>query len=257
MTNAPLYAETHGTGPACLLLHGLGGTGSVWDTMLPYILRDWPGRVVVPDLRGHGRSPVATPYGIGTLAADVAGLFAQDEEVTILGHSLGGAVGFALATGLFGIRVRRIASFGMKITWGPAEVAAIHALAAKPKKVFAERSAAIERYLLVSGLAGHVASDSSAAASGVAICEGGHCLSMDPRANGVAGQSVISLIPDIAAHRLILGGEADPMVPVNDLYRIAQDPVVLPRCGHNPHVEAPQLLWEHCAGFLLAADPAA
>lgn len=257
MTMTPLFAKTHGVGPACLLLHGLGGTGDVWERMLPDILRDWPGRVIVPDLRGHGRSPEATPYGIGTLAADVAGLFAQDEEVTILGHSMGGAVGLALATGLFGIRVRRIASFGMKISWDPAEVAAIHALAAKPKKVFAERSAAIERYLLVSGLAGHVAPDTLAAASGVAACEGGYCLAMDPRANGVAGQSVVSLIPDIATPRLILGGEADPMVPVNDLFRIAQHPVVLPRCGHNPHVEAPQLLWQNCAGFLLAATPGA
>ncbi|HLN51447.1 MAG: alpha/beta fold hydrolase [Thermoplasmata archaeon] len=50
-----LYALDEGTGPALLLLHGVGANHTVWNAMIPRLL---PGfRVIAPDLRGHGRSP--------------------------------------------------------------------------------------------------------------------------------------------------------------------------------------------------------
>lgn len=52
--DAQLYYEIHGDGFPLVLLHGFGQTGRTWqpylDTFAPHF------RVIIPDLRGHGRS---------------------------------------------------------------------------------------------------------------------------------------------------------------------------------------------------------
>ena len=45
-----------GNGPTLLLMHGLSGTGGVWNGLRPLLEKYWPGSWVIPDLRGHGRS---------------------------------------------------------------------------------------------------------------------------------------------------------------------------------------------------------
>lgn len=48
-----LRVREGGSGPeVLLLLHGLGGTGDVWEG----IGRRWNGRWIAPDLPGHGCS---------------------------------------------------------------------------------------------------------------------------------------------------------------------------------------------------------
>jgi 3-oxoadipate enol-lactonase len=51
-----LYLREEGTGDPVLLLHGLGGDHSVWDFEIPALSKSY--RVLAPDLRGHGRSPL-------------------------------------------------------------------------------------------------------------------------------------------------------------------------------------------------------
>ena len=60
---AELYLRSGGTGETTyLLLHGLGATGEVWDGLADLIERNKAGRWLVPDFRGHGRSPWEKPY---------------------------------------------------------------------------------------------------------------------------------------------------------------------------------------------------
>jgi pimeloyl-ACP methyl ester carboxylesterase len=92
------YAFTgHGTGPAVLLLHGLGGSA---DSMAPLAapLLDLAPRVVLLELPGHGRSPAPAD---GPLAAreysdvvcSVVDRMYQDYgRIAIVGSSLGGAL---------------------------------------------------------------------------------------------------------------------------------------------------------------------
>ncbi|MET0337791.1 MAG: alpha/beta fold hydrolase, partial [Caulobacter sp.] len=49
-----LHVRTGGSGPAVVLLHGYGETGDMWGAMAADLARDHT--VVVPDLRGYGRS---------------------------------------------------------------------------------------------------------------------------------------------------------------------------------------------------------
>lgn len=86
-----LHTEVHAPGARlrALVLHGLGSDGpTTWR--LADALAGAGHEVTVPDLRGHGRSPVPTHLGMDGYAADVA-LLGEGWDV-VVGHSLGGAV---------------------------------------------------------------------------------------------------------------------------------------------------------------------
>jgi pimeloyl-ACP methyl ester carboxylesterase len=61
-----LWVQEGGRGEPTLLLllHGLGASGEVWAGVRDLLDRRWPGRWVIPDLRGHGRSGHASPYSL-------------------------------------------------------------------------------------------------------------------------------------------------------------------------------------------------
>src|SRR5579859_4333174 len=94
--------------PVLLLLHGLGATGDVWQGWRPLLARRWPGRWLAPDLPGHGGSPPLPGYTFESLAAAVAGAVGTDARTVVLGHSLGGVVGLALAGGVLAVRVQAV-----------------------------------------------------------------------------------------------------------------------------------------------------
>jgi pimeloyl-ACP methyl ester carboxylesterase len=49
-----MYYETSGEGDPLILLHGFNGSGQAWAGVIPEFAKHY--RVIVPDLRGHGRS---------------------------------------------------------------------------------------------------------------------------------------------------------------------------------------------------------
>ncbi len=76
-------------GRRALLLHGLGSDGATWWRLASQLAEDgW--LVIAPDLRGHGRSPMAEGFTLGHLAADAAAV--GDGWDLVVGHSLGGAI---------------------------------------------------------------------------------------------------------------------------------------------------------------------
>ncbi len=85
----------HGVGTV-VLLHSLGADGRMWDDVAQALGRYR--RVVVPDTRGHGRSP-AGPVSVETWVRDLDVLLGSldVERVSLVGVSLGGiqAIGFA------------------------------------------------------------------------------------------------------------------------------------------------------------------
>ncbi len=81
-----------------MLVHGFPLTGSLWSE-LAEVLRT-RGLVVVPDLRGFGRSSVpAGPYTMERMAADLVNLLDSLalSSVYVAGHSMGGYVALAMA----------------------------------------------------------------------------------------------------------------------------------------------------------------
>lgn len=225
--------------PGLLLLHGLGATGRVWDGLLD-ALDGW--RWLVPDLPGHGGSAPLARYSIGGLAAAVAPEVDGDRPVVVLGHSLGGAVGLALASGWFGVRVSAVCGVGIKVRWSDAELAKAAEVATRPNRVYDTRDDAIDRALKVAGLTGLVAADSPAAEAGVVTTEGGWTLAMDPAAFAVGAPDMAGLLAAARAPVILAAGEHDTMAPPEYLRELPAEAVTLPGLGHNAHVESPAAL---------------
>ena len=80
-----------------VLLHSLALDGGVWEPLLDPLSR--VRRLVVPDLRGHGKSPDSSDFTVEDMADDVAQL-CDDlglDRVAVVGMSMGGTVAQALA----------------------------------------------------------------------------------------------------------------------------------------------------------------
>ena len=88
-----LFVQQSGAGTPLLLIHGLMVSGEMYQPVLPALASHY--RVIVPDLRGHGRSgALPGPYSVEQLARDLAQLLddLQVDSAHILGYSQGGAV---------------------------------------------------------------------------------------------------------------------------------------------------------------------
>ncbi len=95
---AELRASVEGTGPALLLVSGLGGTAGFWNDSAAALARSF--RVVRFDQRGIGASMRGdAPCTIDRLAQDCRAVLdaADIERAVLLGHSTGGCIGQSLA----------------------------------------------------------------------------------------------------------------------------------------------------------------
>ena len=222
--------------PQLLLLHGLGATGDVWNGLRSSLDRVWPGRWLAPDLPGHGGSPPLPEYTFDGLASAVADVVDPDSPTVVLGHSLGGAVGLALARR---IQVRAVVGLGIKVEWTDDELQRAKALAAKPVASFASRDEAAARYLRVSGLTGLLSADDAAVEAGLVEQDGSWRLAMDPAAFGVGAPDMRALLAGTTAAVVLARGEHDPMNTDEQLARLDRPTVTLVGVGHNAHVENP------------------
>jgi pimeloyl-ACP methyl ester carboxylesterase len=239
MVGVALHVERIGQGaPTLLLLHGQGVNGAVWQPLLRE-MADWPGIVVVPDFRGHGRSPHARPYSIGQHAADVAALVEPDVPLVIVGHSMGGMVGLMLAGGCFGLNIVYTLAFGLKVSWSDEELAKARQFAATPIRWFATREEAVERFLRVSGMVGLADATSPVAQAGIVEKDGRFCLAADPATTLAAGAPVETTIAAARGPWRLACGATDPLVTIGELKRFDSSAMEIEGCGHSPHVEAP------------------
>ena len=88
-----LYFTERGSGPPLLLVHGLMVTGEMFEPVIEHLSTRH--RVIVPDLRGHGRSRgLPPPYTAAQLASDLSRLLDHlgIDSTAVLGYSQGGAI---------------------------------------------------------------------------------------------------------------------------------------------------------------------
>lgn len=244
-----MHMQHGGDGPdLLLLLHGMGATGAVWSPMCAEAGERWQGRWLVPDLPGHGGSAWQDSYAIGQLAASVARAVLPHLDVSgrlvVLGHSLGGVVALALATGWFGVSPQRVLAAGIKIAWSDEDLARMAALAAQPAKRFASEDEAHSRYLKVSGLAALADAPASVAARGIAQDAQGWRLAMDPRANAVGKPPLAELITLARCPVHLARGGNDALVTMAETRALDPAAQELGPHGHNVMVEAPGRVWE-------------
>ncbi len=242
-----LFAERGGTGERLLvLLHGLGATAAVWHPLAEVLNREWRGRWIAPDFRGHGRSLKSAPYSFEQHAMDVGTAIAEErpKEVIVLGHSFGGVIAALVGSGEHVVKPVASLAFGVKIRWTEDEKSKALDLASRPAKVFATREEAVERYLKVAGIFGLVGAASVDVDAGVVVAEGGWKLAQDPRTFSAVEQSVPDALRRAKPPIRLAAGSKDPMVTLDDMRAIDANAVLLEGAGHNAHVEAPERVWQ-------------
>lgn len=103
-----LYYEEHGSGPALLLIPGLGADTGLFGGVIGPLAETC--HVLVFDPRGGGRSDKPPgPYSIQQMADDAAGLLdvLGIERAVVVGYSMGGRIALSLALD-HSPRVRRL-----------------------------------------------------------------------------------------------------------------------------------------------------
>jgi len=240
--NAGLRVHQGGSGePVLVLLHGLGATADVWAGWRPLLDQRWPGRWLAPDLPGHGGSPPLSSYTFESLAAAVAGIIGASARTVVLGHSLGGVVGLALAGDGFDVPVQAVIGLGIKVAWTEDELGRARTTAQRSPAWFASRDEAAARYLRISGLAGLLAAGDPAVDAGLREQRGRWRLALDPRAFAVGAPDMRQLLARCQARVTLARGEHDAMNTDDQLTQLGVPTVTLPGLGHNAHVEGPHL----------------
>ncbi len=92
------YRRYGNSGTPLFILHGLLGSGRNWHGIAKALADQ--ARVVVPDMRNHGRSPHAPDHTFVDMVDDVLELHRTlfpGEKAVVLGHSMGGLVAMEMA----------------------------------------------------------------------------------------------------------------------------------------------------------------
>jgi pimeloyl-ACP methyl ester carboxylesterase len=97
-----LYVQDEGEGEAVLLLHGFPDTGYLWRNQVPALLKAGY-RVIVPDLRGRGKSGMpeeVDDYSVINVTEDLRSLLddLSIEKAHVIGHDWGAATAWAFAS---------------------------------------------------------------------------------------------------------------------------------------------------------------
>ena len=94
-----LAMETHGSGQAIVLIHGMGSAATAWKPIIPELAKQF--EVITIDLPGHGRSPYSPIQKMDpTSLADLVIRNLKEigvDQFHLVGNSLGGWISFEIA----------------------------------------------------------------------------------------------------------------------------------------------------------------
>jgi pimeloyl-ACP methyl ester carboxylesterase len=228
--------------PIVVLLHGLGTTGAVWRGVAAELVTTGAFEVLTPDLPGHGTADAAAPYSVGRLAAAVAAAFPPSTPWCVAGHSLGGYVALALASGWFGVAPVAALSLGAKVRFTESDLARAMEIAARPARWYSTPEEVIERYRRVAGLPASMVPDEGFLERGVRSGPDGYRLAHDPAVFGIVVPPFRALLAAATCPVLVARGEHDPMVTRAECEELAAPFEEITGLGHNAHVENPARL---------------
>ena len=261
-----LYAEETGRGRTVLFLHGLGASGYEFRRIIRPLART--NRVITLDLRGFGRSdkPFDQNYSAFAQAAHVAAFIRRRglTDITLAGHSFGGAVAIALTLELNRSRPGLISrlilmnspafpqplSAAVRFLRSP--LAPYLALNLIPPRITAQLALSKDM-----GNYGHITeTDITTYATPLRDPAAAHALIST--AQNVVPANLPDLVrryPTIRQPTLLVWCRADPVVPLItglSLKRMLPQSQlkIIDNCTHVPPEESPAQLLGHIKGFL-------
>ncbi len=260
-----MHIEVRGTGPDVVLLHGIPGSGAVWDQVAARLERDH--RVLIPDLIGFGRSTRTRAIDELWTQAQAAALgealdAAGAEDLLVAGHDYGVPV----ALTLWGVRRTQISGLVLAagnaftdtpiplpiraVTWPLVGGLAKAALFSGPSLAMMLRQGATvaldrTRYL---GDGDQQAAIRTIFATALRELRARYA-------------QVEALLPTITVPTLVVWGERDPFFPVAEAERLAAaipgaELRVFEGCGHFIPEERPEELAAALAACVRAASHA-
>jgi pimeloyl-ACP methyl ester carboxylesterase len=265
------YREA-GDGPAILLIHGMAGSSETWRAVMPQLARRH--RVLAPDLLGHGQS--AKPRGDYSLGAFAVWLRDFLDELgisraTLIGQSLGGGVAmqFVHQHPDYCERLVLIGSGGLgaEVGWtlrllsAPGAEFALPIIAPQPVVALGQRFASLMSSL---GVHSPVGTETWNAYSSLSEPQTRKAFLrtlrsvVDYRGQAVSAFSRLHFASGLPV--LLIWGEQDRIIPVEH-GRAAHEIVpgsqllTLPRVGHYPHLEAPDVVNDAVTDFVARTTP--
>ena len=247
-----LHYVTRGQGTPLMLVHGFPLNHTIWNETAA-LLEDEV-RVILPDLPGHGQSPVVEPVTMDSMADGLAAILDAlgIEKVVLAGQSMGGYVCLAFARR----HSQRLAGLGLVCTQAAAD---------SPEKRQARLAQAEQT--LAEGSQRVVESMSAVLTNRPEMAAGMRSLMSTTPAAGMAAAlramaeraEMSAFLPQISVPALVIAGLADAIIPVDRAREMAASLpdaqlVELAGVGHSPMMEAPQATAEALLGLLKRAQ---
>lgn len=261
-----LHVEEVGSGPTVVLSHGFSLNCTLWHHQIEELAGDM--RLVLYDHRGHGFSglPPSEDWSLDALAHDLEAVIrdaAPDEDVVIVGHSMGGMTALRyceLYPEAIGTRVRGLVLVDtssadvaagllpnvagrVEILYQGMQEAAMRVLAGRADHVDRFRSRAANLVYLFTRLMGFGKNPSQAQVAFIdrllAQVPSHVWVSMLP---ALMAMDVSEKLPLITVPTKVIVGENDHITPMSAAERICDaipnaDLVVFPNTGHVPMLE--------------------
>ncbi|GAC1436485.1 MAG: hypothetical protein NVSMB51_07950 [Solirubrobacteraceae bacterium] len=264
-----------GSGPALVLVHGLIESSTTWRGLVRGLASSYT--VIAPDLLGHGGSDAPrdgdySPAGHAGRIRDLMNALGH-ERVSVVGHSLGGAIALSFAY-QYPERVERLTlisagGFGPELNPGlraaslPGSGPLVRALGSAPVRrlltVLAALSAKLRRRAAARALE---TIESTLAELSDASRRGAFLKSVraviDVHGQCVSGFEHLKHCSGIPM--MLLWGTRDPVIPVAHALRVAElhpeiPVVLLDGVGHHPHLTRPDYVADRLLRFASGGAP--
>jgi pimeloyl-ACP methyl ester carboxylesterase len=239
-----IHYEVYGSGPALLLTHGYSSTSAMWHGQIAALSQHH--KLVLWDMRGHGRSDYPEDPAAYSEALTVADMAALLDEVGAASAIIGGlSLGGYMSLAFYRAHPRRVRAL-LIIDTGPG-FKKDDARDAWNKRAH-DTGDRFERegLAVLKGASRERSSVSHRDASGLARAARGMLTQHDAR--------VIETLPDIKVPSLVVVGADDtPFLAASD-YMAAKIPgakkVVIPAAGHAVNIDQPQAFIDAVLPFL-------
>jgi pimeloyl-ACP methyl ester carboxylesterase len=248
-----LHYEAAGRGPDVILIHGLGGSWDNWKIIMPLLSIRY--RVYALDLPGFGLSDKPEiSYTIPFMAQAVLAFMKEAgvQKADFVGHSLGGHVLLELAL-THPDKIRRMIlldAMGAQNLWEPFRMLALMGLELLEKNP-QWFSAGWAKQLVESSFYEQDRESEEMVKFFTAALqrpEGQQLVkSFSKAAYGVLSYPLYRRLRDIHARTNVVWGQNDEVLSLDDAVKLNREITgsqmqIIPRCGHIPQLERPELL---------------
>lgn len=244
MNPVDLYYEEQGQGIPAIFLHGFPFDHTIWEPLIPLLKKE--ARLILPDLRGFGRSPVAgESYTMRLQAEDIAHLMDTlgIDQAVLIGHSMGGYVTLAFAQAY----PDRLLGLGLVATQAGADSPERRQARLRTAESVTHKGAKVVASDMVNTLTANKE-----------LIEPIHELIMKAQPAAIVGalkgmaerHDLTSELANIAVPAAVIAGSADQLVSKDRVETMAQMLpkgwlVEIPNAGHMPMMEDPQAVAAH------------